>query len=281
MFNIEALSTVIKDTKLQGQLAAVMRRFVEAEILGTRALNAMVINLVKTDDQSGERFRSFIERHAEFYGDLVERSLVFHQGVLDTLKEDSNRQNNAIDASTQPDLSLNITCIKGETCRTPFKVTNSYSEPITVSLRATPFVSQDGDELISGAVSFDPPNCQIGSNGEVVIDAIISTEQNFKAGNTYLATLFVEGAIAMRIVAKMNVTRKRRAKPPKKAPRAKEKAATASRKSSSRATAVSKATKPKAPAAKARKAKSEPRKRSSSNQVKRTPKPKDDAARDQ
>ena len=159
-------------------------------------------NWVRRGDESQGALKDLVQRHLDFYGGLIEQSLTFHQNLLDTLKEMGRPSK---ETAPKDSLSLNLRTPQNSTLRAPFKITNTRADPVTIVCKASPFVSEDGTQLVAAAVAFDPPGAEIQPGVEALFDTIIAVGDGFSPGSTYLATLSVEGLDAMRIVVRLTV----------------------------------------------------------------------------
>lgn len=202
MLSLDSLRSVIGDPELRAQFGQVAGRLVAAEIKAVRAGAKLSAKLVEPGQAQGEPLRALVRRHLDFYGDLVDRSLAFHQEVLDTLAAmtPAPRDEAAADA-----LSLAVRAAQHTTVRSAFSIRNHRDRPITVVCKASPFVSEDGSQLVASAIAFDPPTAELQPGAEARFDAIIAVGEGFQPGQTYLATLSVEGLEAMRIVTRLTV----------------------------------------------------------------------------
>jgi hypothetical protein len=202
MLNLESLSAVVRDPQLRGQFGRLATRLVAAEVKAVRAVAALSLKVAQPGKAPDDTLKGLVRSHLDFYGDLIDRSLAFHQGLLDSLDELGRRTKEP----PPPDgLSLNLRTPKNSTLHAPFKVGNTRDTPITVACKASPFVSDDGSQLVATAIAFDPPAAEIQPGGEALFDTIIAVGDGFTAGRTYLATLSIEGMDAMRVVLRMTV----------------------------------------------------------------------------
>lgn len=201
MLGMDALGAAIGDAELRAEFGRVAARFVAAEIKAARVVGALSTRLGETGQ--GDALKDLVRRHLAFYGDLVERSLTFHQTLLEELEASAP----AKPASAEPAdaLSLSLRTPQNSTLRSTFRVANNRAEPISIACKASPFVSEDGSRLVSGAVAFDPPAAELQPGVEAPFDLIISVGDDFTPGHTYLATVSVEGMPAMRIVVRLTV----------------------------------------------------------------------------
>ncbi len=203
MLGMDALGAAIGDAELRAEFGRVADRFVAAEIKAARVVGALSTRLGETGQ--ADALKDLVRRHLAFYGDLVERSLAFHQTLLEELEASAPAKPTSTPPESADALSLSLRTPQHNTLRSTIRVANHRAELISIACKASPFVSEDGSRLVSGATAFDPPAAELQPGVEASFDLIISVGENFMPGHTYLATVSVEGMAAMRVVVRLTV----------------------------------------------------------------------------
>lgn len=208
MIGLSQLGTVLADPELRSLLKSIVARKINSDLKTVQAQAELSKRLAhsrrRNPDSEGDELRQIVKEHLEYYGTLVDLSLNFHQRLLDNLAAQASTSSNG--ASEQVNgLTLAMTAPIGATVRAPFKISNSRADAITVTCRASPFVSEDGNQLISSRVAFNPPGAEIAPGWEEVFEAILPVTPDFVPGKLYLATLSADGFDAMSIVVRLRV----------------------------------------------------------------------------
>lgn len=205
MLSLNQLGTVLSDSELRAMLKSVVTRKINSDLKTVQAhaelSKRLAQNRRKNLSGEGDELRQIIKEHLEYYGTLVDLSLNFHQRLLDTLaKSAESTADPAVNG-----LTLAMTAPIGATVRAPFKISNNRPDPITVKCRASPFVREDGSQLIASSMGFNPPGAEIAPGSEEVFEVILPVTPDFVAGKLYLATLSADGFDAMSIVMRLQV----------------------------------------------------------------------------
>lgn len=206
MIGLQSIGAVLSDPELRKMFADVASRKVKADLKTLEAHAELSRRLA--DNRQNARFaengalKRIVRQHLEYYGTLIQMSYSFHDQLLHSLKDMGGRGDGeaAINA-----LTLSLSAVPGATVRAPFKVSNNRPEPITVTCRASPFVSEDGTQLIGTPVAFDPPGAEIAPGSEQIFTAIIAIGPDFRVGRTYFATLSAEGIDSMQIITRLTI----------------------------------------------------------------------------
>jgi hypothetical protein len=205
VLSLSQLGTALSDTELRMMLKSVLTRKISADLKTVQAhaelSKRLTQNRRKTLNGEGDELRQIIKEHLEYYGTLVDLSMNFHQRLLDKLARSAE---SASDPAVNG-LTLAMTAPIGATVRAPFKISNNRPDSITVKCRASPFVSEDGSQLIASGMAFDPPGLEIASGSDEIFEAILPVTPDFVAGKLYLATLSADGFDAMSIVIRLQV----------------------------------------------------------------------------
>jgi hypothetical protein len=203
---LENLGTIIADPELRALFKSVATRKINADLKTLQAHAELSRRLAK-NRRSGpggvnDPLKQIVREHLEYYGTLVDLALTFHQRLIDTLASmnEAEAHEPAING-----LTLALNAPKGATVRAPFKISNNRADPIHVTCRASPFVSDDGAQLIASRIAFLPPSAEIPPGSEEIFEAILPIGPDFDAGKLYLATLTADGFDAMSIVVRLKV----------------------------------------------------------------------------
>jgi len=203
---LENLGAVIGDPELRRLLKSVVTRKINADLKTIQAhaeLSRRLSASRRTNgDGEADALKRIVRDHLEYYGTLVDLSLSFHQRLIDMLAETAKGKpaEPAING-----LTLAVTAPKGATVRAPFKIANNRAEAIQVTCRASPFVREDGSQMIASRIAFSPPGAEIAAGSEEIFEVILPVGPDFAPGETYLATLSTEGFDAVEIVVRLKV----------------------------------------------------------------------------
>lgn len=207
MLGLENISAIVADPELRALLKSVATRKINADLKTLQAHAELSRHLSKSrkmaGDADGEALRRIVKEHLEYYGTLIELSQNFHQRLIDMLAQSEQAR---ADEPAINGLTLAIDAPRGATVRAPFKISNNRPETVSVRCRASPFVSEDGSQLIASRIAFAPPGAEIPSGSEEIFEAILPVGPDFVAGRLYLATLTAEGFDAMSIVVRLRVS---------------------------------------------------------------------------
>ncbi|AJP71194.1 COG1470 family protein [Sphingomonas hengshuiensis] len=210
MIGLQSIGAVLSDPDLRKQLTDLASRKIKADLKTLEAHAELSRRLA--DNRQGQRLaeggalKQIVREHLEYYSTLVDLSYSFHERFLNVLRDLSERPEFA---GTGDSLTLNLTAAPGSTVRAPFKVTNNRADTIAVTCRVSPFISEDGSQLIGSPVAFEPPGAEIAPGTEQLFEAIIAVGPDFRIGRTYLATLSAEGLDAMQIVTRLTIAEPR------------------------------------------------------------------------
>lgn len=205
MLGLDNLRAVIANPELRAMLKSVASRKINSDLKTLQAhaeLSRRLSDSRRISSGDGEELKRIVKEHLQFYGTLIDLSITFHQRLIDMLAE------TASGTPAEPainGLTLTMKAPKGATVRAPFKIANNRAEPIQVRCKASPFVSEDGSQLIASGIAFSPPGAEIAPGSEEVFEAILPIGADFAVGQTYLGTLSTEGLEAMEIVVRLSV----------------------------------------------------------------------------
>jgi hypothetical protein len=203
---LENLGTIVADPELRTLFKSVATRKINADLKTLQAHAELSRRLAKNrrigPGGGADPLKQIVREHLEYYGTLIDLSLTFHQRLIDTLASmnDAETHEPAING-----LTLALNAPRGATVRAPFKISNNRPDPIHVTCRASPFVSDDGAQLIASRIAFLPPSAEIAPGSEEIFEAILPVGPDFDAGKLYLATLTADGFDAMSIVVRLKV----------------------------------------------------------------------------
>lgn len=206
MIGLQALGSILGDPELRKLFTRVASRKVSADLKTLQAhaelSRRLSDNRRRSADGNEADLKLIVREHLEYYSALIELSYNFHQRLLDLLDKlgKGPGAESAINA-----LTLALRAPPGATVRSPFKISNNRAEAISVTCRSSPFVSEDGSQLIASPIAFDPLGAEIQPGAEEIFEVIIPIGSDFIAGRTYFATLAAEGLDAMQIVARLTI----------------------------------------------------------------------------
>jgi hypothetical protein len=95
-------------------------------------------------------------------------------------------------------------------------IENTRGAAIFVDFETTPFVSEDGSQLVAAEMVFDPARLDLQPEQEAKIEFILKVGEQFKPGTTYLATVTIRGLDAPNLLIRLLVkpAREHTAPPP-------------------------------------------------------------------
>lgn|GEM_PF-2818473 len=217
MIGLNDLGALISDPELRALLKGVITRKINADLKTLQAHSELSKRLARNRrtalNGENDELRQILREHLDYYGTLIDLSHDFHQRLIDNL---ARTERNGVEAPAINGLTLALKAPIGATVRAPFKISNNRPEPISVTCRASPFVSEDGSQLIASRIAFSPPSAEIAPGAEEIFETILPVGTDFVAGRLYLATLSADGVDAMSIVVRLQVE----AAMPEAAPRA-------------------------------------------------------------
>jgi hypothetical protein len=203
---LENLGAVVGDPDLRRLLKSVLTRKITSDLKTIQAHAELTRRLAVSRRANGggesDALKRIVREHLEYYGTLIDLSVSFHQRLIDLLAA------TARDRPAEPainGLTLALSAPKGATVRAPFKIANNGAETIHVKCRASPFVREDGSQMIASGIAFSPPAAEIAPGSEEVFEVILPIGPDFVPGQTYLATLSTEGFEAMEIIVRLSV----------------------------------------------------------------------------
>jgi hypothetical protein len=205
MLGLNSLGALLADAELRRLLAGVASQKIKADLKTIEAhaeLSRRLAEARRSPSGEGAALRQVVKEHLEYYATLLSLSHSFHQRLLDLLAE------TAPGRAAEPavnGLTMALRAPMGATVRAPFKITNNRGEPITVTCRATPFVSEDGTQMVASRLAFLPPGADIAPGSEEVFEVVLPVGPDFVPGRTYLATLAADGFEATDIVVRLSV----------------------------------------------------------------------------
>jgi hypothetical protein len=109
---------------------------------------------------------------------------------------------------------MNLAAPLNVVLRAPFHLENNKSAPIAVGFEITPFVSEDGAQLVNADVAFDPPSLELRPGQEEKIELILPVGGGFRPTVAYFATVTVTGLDATQLLVRLLVEEPLAAKPP-------------------------------------------------------------------
>jgi hypothetical protein len=202
MLGLEGLSAIIGDPDLRQRVGQLAARKIKADLKTLEAqaeLSRQLVSAKRGPGPEGAELKRIIQEHLDFYGALIELSTSFHQRLLDSLQGRSGAEP-AVNG-----LTLDLKAPVGATLRAPFRISNNRPDPISVTCKASPFVSEDGATLRESRIAFLPPGADIAPGAAETFEAIVPVGADFAPGQTWLATLKADGVEAMEILVRLHV----------------------------------------------------------------------------
>lgn len=213
MLDLQTLAGLLRDDELRSKLTRLTSAKIKADIKSLQANAELSRRLIETPSRpaSGgdpaERQRmlkAVVSEHLDYFSTLVDLSAAFSDRLLAMLS--ALDKSGTTPATTPRSLSMNLRGPLGSTLRAPFEIENNHREPITALFRLTPYVSEDGSQLVAANHAFDPPQSVVPPGGKLYV-TFVQPIDGFTAERDYLATISVEGLDAMQIVVRLHVER--------------------------------------------------------------------------
>lgn len=212
MLNLQTLTGILRDEELRRKLTRVTSAKIKADIKALQANAELSRHLVEGAVRSrpqgapadGEKaFKSLINEHLDYYSTLIDLSAAFSDRLLARLA--AMKKDAAAAGAASSALTMNLRGPVGATLRAPFEIENNRPEPVTALFRLTPYVSEDGSQLVAANHAFDPPQAVVPAGGKLRVMFVQPITEGFAAGREYLATVSVDGLDAMQIVVRLHV----------------------------------------------------------------------------
>jgi hypothetical protein len=212
MLNLQTLAGILRDEELRQKLTRVTSAKIKADIKALQANAELSRHLVEGAVRSrpqggpadGEKvFKSLINEHLDYYSTLIELSAAFNDRLLARLA--AMKKDAAAAGSAASALTMNLRGAVGTTLRAPFEIENNRPDPVTALFRLTPYVNEDGSQLVAANHAFDPPQAVVPPGSKLRVTFVQPVTEGFTAGREYLATISVDGLDAMQIVVRLHV----------------------------------------------------------------------------
>jgi len=208
VINLNILNQLISDRELRSQVSRLLSNKVRADIKSLETNSLLSRRLVelaarsKNGEDQAERsaLRGLIKEHLDFYDLLLNQTLAFNQRLTERL--------NGLGAPAHaPDsvVTMSLAAPPDSLVRSPFRLENNRSTPISIGFEVTPFVSESGNSIVSAEVAFDPPSLELKPGQEGRIELVLAVTHDFVPGNTYLATVTVKGLEATQLLLRLHV----------------------------------------------------------------------------
>jgi hypothetical protein len=211
MLDLQALAGLLRDEELRQKLTRVASTKIKADIKSLQANAELSRRLIEprlrlrdgTDPAEHQRLlKAIVNEHLDYFGTLIELSAAFSDRLLTML---AALEKDTAGTITPPALTMNLKGPLGGTLRAPFEIENNRLDPITAVFRLTPYVSEDGSQLVAANHAFDPPQAVVPPSGKMRVLLVQPIAEGFTAGRDYLATISVEGLDAMQILVRLRV----------------------------------------------------------------------------
>lgn len=212
MLNLQSLTGLLRDPELRQKLSRVTSAKIKADIKSLQANAELSRRLIEattrrgnhTDAAAQERMlKAVVNEHLDYFDTLTEMSAAFSDRLLAMLAALGKGTNGA--GQPAPALGMNLKGAIGTTLRAPFEIENNRAEPVTAVFRLTPYVSEDGSQLVAANHAFDPPQAVVPAGSKLRVTFVQPIAEGFTAGRDYLATISVEALDAMQIIVHLHV----------------------------------------------------------------------------
>jgi hypothetical protein len=206
VLNLETLNILLTDPALRAQVSRLIANKIKSDVQIMKASAELTRHLIEqsrkgaSSDVDRAALRELIKEHLDYYETLVNLSLTFSDRLVERLR---GMRGERPPASTPATMELAVPL--NATARAPFRLENTRASPVSVTFELTPFVSEDGSELVASTGAFDPPAAQVQPGQDVRVELILPVTGTFKPGHTYFATIAVKGLEAMKIVVRLSV----------------------------------------------------------------------------
>lgn len=154
--------------------------------------------------------KRMVQVNAAYYSTLVDLNLKFTHHLLETLH--SQEAQNSTQAAPRPpsNQAATLPTMKlagrvGDRLRAPFRVENNRTEPTTVTFRLSHFVRTDGGQSVASQATFDPAAMELPAHQEARTFLDLPITADFEPGQTYTATLSVDGIEGMGLGVQLDV----------------------------------------------------------------------------
>jgi hypothetical protein len=203
MSGLAGLASLLDDPELRTLAGEVVSRKITADLKAIEAYAELARKL--TDNRrrgdGGDTLKQVVREHLGYYGTLVAISHSFHDRLLDMLTVPPGEAGPAVNGTV-----LSLSAGPGATARGAFSVLNGRAEAVSVDCRSSPFVSEDGSQLVASTITFDPGVAVIPAGADVTFAVVVPVGPELLAGRTYFANLGADGVEDFNVVLRLTVT---------------------------------------------------------------------------
>lgn len=208
MLNTQTLMQLLTDPHLREQIGRLLRRKIQADASTLEAnayMSRQLLALVrktKSGTEAARALRNVIKEYLDFCETLVNLQFNFNNTLMEKLRTISDSDMATPSPAT---VAIVLAAPRNTTARVSFRIENTRRSPISVAFETTPFVSEDGTQLIPPDIAFDPPSLKLQPEQEAKIELILQVGEQFKPDITYLATVTVRGLDAPNLLIRLHV----------------------------------------------------------------------------
>lgn len=203
MLGLETTKALLNDSELTELFSRVSARKMASDLKMLQAQAELAERMTDTPrNDDAEALKRIIKEHLEYYGVLIEISMNFHQRLIDMLaaQQAGSDARRAVNGTI-----VEVRAARHSIARAVFSVVNERPNGVAVACRASPFISEDGGQLIPADVSFSPGSAEVGPGAEARFEMTFPVGADFVAGRSYLGTIFPQGLEAAAIVVHLDV----------------------------------------------------------------------------
>jgi hypothetical protein len=200
------LKPFLTDPKLRKQISRLLTQKTYADSLTAEALAYLARQLIgvvwktKSGTAAANVLHGAISDYLIFCETLVDLQLNFSKSLLKKLETVSDTARPA-----PATVTMNLAAARDGIARGSILVENTRSAAIFVDFETTPFVSEDGSQLVAAEMVFDPAAVELQPEQEAKIEFILKVGEQFKSGTTYLATVTIRGLDAPNLLIRLLV----------------------------------------------------------------------------
>jgi hypothetical protein len=211
MLSLSAISELLSDDELRGKFRQLMSDRTKSEMKSLQSKGVLLRKILWNKAQRGDQIKTgnhervlkmIVSEHLDYFTTLTKLSGDFSDRLLVMLAEVD--RDKAGEQAAAPAVTMNLQGKVGTTLRAQFEIVNSRDVPVTAIFKLTPYVSEDGSQLIAAQHAFDPLQVEIPKNGKQRA-TFIQPIAGFTPGTEYIAMISVEGVDTVRINVRLCV----------------------------------------------------------------------------
>lgn len=167
--------------------------------------------------RSNDLLARWLDLNFAFYSSLTNHGVAFLDDLLSAAAQNLGVRTMHADEAAAPEsqartaatpvsrLELNLSARIGEMAIAPFVIDNQESTQAEISFHASDFISSKGETVLADGVSFDPARLSLGSKEQAIVKAIVTTNDSFRVGETYVTTVSILGFQAKQIILVLTI----------------------------------------------------------------------------